>query len=78
MRWVEKCPQALQYSVYYKIFILHLPLRTFFSSLLFQVFVNFARHQHAEEDSQAHDNAVDTSDELPLESLKTSQEAEQV
>ncbi|XP_074478981.1 phospholipid-transporting ATPase ABCA1 isoform X1 [Sebastes fasciatus] len=43
-----------------------------------QVFVNFARHQHAEEDSQAHDNAVDTSDELPLESLKTSQEAEQV
>ncbi|XP_028420639.1 ATP-binding cassette sub-family A member 1 isoform X1 [Perca flavescens] len=43
-----------------------------------QVFVNFARHQHGEEDSKAYDNAVDTSDELPLQSVKTSQEAEKV
>ncbi|XP_070785696.1 phospholipid-transporting ATPase ABCA1-like [Enoplosus armatus] len=43
-----------------------------------QVFVNFARHQHEETDSQAYDNPVDTSDELPLESVKTSQEAEKV
>ncbi|XP_039678841.1 phospholipid-transporting ATPase ABCA1-like [Perca fluviatilis] len=43
-----------------------------------QVFVNFARHQHGEEDSKAYYNAVDTSDELPLQSLKTSQEAEKV
>uniref|UniRef100_UPI0037E7D1F5 phospholipid-transporting ATPase ABCA1 n=1 Tax=Semicossyphus pulcher TaxID=241346 RepID=UPI0037E7D1F5 len=39
-----------------------------------QVFVNFARHQHGENDSQAYDNPVDTSDELPLESVKTIQE----
>ncbi|KAM3857848.1 phospholipid-transporting ATPase ABCA1 [Diretmus argenteus] len=32
-----------------------------------QVFVNFARHQHGEEDFQAHDNPVDTSDELPMQ-----------
>ncbi|KAG7243353.1 hypothetical protein INR49_011809 [Caranx melampygus] len=43
-----------------------------------QVFVNFARHQHGEEDSQGYDNPVDTSDELPLQSMKTSQEAEKV
>ncbi|KAM9335582.1 phospholipid-transporting ATPase ABCA1 [Symphorus nematophorus] len=42
-----------------------------------QVFVNFAKDQHAE-DSQAYDNPVDTSDELPLQSVKTSQEAEKV
>ncbi|XP_029932419.1 phospholipid-transporting ATPase ABCA1 [Myripristis murdjan] len=41
-----------------------------------QVFVNFARHQHDEEDTQAYDNPVDTSDELPLSSVKTSQAAE--
>ncbi|XP_031707233.1 phospholipid-transporting ATPase ABCA1 isoform X1 [Anarrhichthys ocellatus] len=41
-----------------------------------QVFVNFARHQQGEEDSQAYDNAVDTSDELPMKSVKTYQEAE--
>ncbi|XP_023276845.1 ATP-binding cassette sub-family A member 1-like isoform X1 [Seriola lalandi dorsalis] len=43
-----------------------------------QVFVNFARHQHGEEDSQAYDNLVDTSDEKPLQSVKTSQEGEKV
>lgn len=32
----------------------------------FQVFVNFAREQHAEDDSRAYDNPVDTADELPL------------
>lgn len=58
--------------------ILHLPLSTFFSSLIFQVFVNFARHQHLEEDSQAYDNPVDTSDELPLQSVKASGLAETV
>ncbi|KAL7375204.1 hypothetical protein ABVT39_013723 [Epinephelus coioides] len=43
-----------------------------------QVFVNFAKHQHGEEDSKAYDNTVDTSDELPLESVETSQESEKV
>ncbi|XP_051285464.1 phospholipid-transporting ATPase ABCA1-like isoform X2 [Dicentrarchus labrax] len=43
-----------------------------------QVFVSFARHQHVENDSQAYENLVDTSDEIPLESVKTSQEAEKV
>uniref|UniRef100_A0A3Q3WL83 ABC transporter domain-containing protein n=1 Tax=Mola mola TaxID=94237 RepID=A0A3Q3WL83_MOLML len=43
-----------------------------------QVFVNFARHQHLEEDSQAYDNPVDTSDELPLQSMKASGLAETV
>ncbi|KAM8899352.1 phospholipid-transporting ATPase ABCA1 isoform 1-T3 [Spinachia spinachia] len=43
-----------------------------------QVFVNFAKLQHGEDDPQVYDNAVDTSDELPLESLKTSQEAQEV
>ncbi|XP_045920999.1 phospholipid-transporting ATPase ABCA1-like isoform X1 [Micropterus dolomieu] len=43
-----------------------------------QVFVNFAKHQHGEKDLEAHDNPVDTSDELPFESVKTSQEAEKV
>uniref|UniRef100_A0A3Q3IW89 ABC transporter domain-containing protein n=1 Tax=Monopterus albus TaxID=43700 RepID=A0A3Q3IW89_MONAL len=41
-----------------------------------QVFVNFARHQHGEEESQAYDNPVDTSDELPLQPVKTSKEVE--
>lgn len=76
MRWVVKYPQSLQYCVYYKFFILH--LSTFFSALIFQVFVNFARHQHAEEDSEAYDNPVDTSDELPLRSVRTSQDAKNV
>uniref|UniRef100_A0A3P9PUU7 P-type phospholipid transporter n=1 Tax=Poecilia reticulata TaxID=8081 RepID=A0A3P9PUU7_POERE len=31
-----------------------------------QVFVNFARHQHGEDDSQAHSNPVDITDEMPL------------
>ncbi|CAJ1086292.1 LOW QUALITY PROTEIN: phospholipid-transporting ATPase ABCA1-like [Xyrichtys novacula] len=39
-----------------------------------QVFVNFARHQHGENDSEAYDNQVDISDELPLQSVKTIQE----
>ncbi|XP_041821372.1 phospholipid-transporting ATPase ABCA1-like [Chelmon rostratus] len=43
-----------------------------------QVFVNFAKDQHTEKDSQAYDNPVDTSDELPLQSLTTSQETETV
>uniref|UniRef100_UPI003AADC61F phospholipid-transporting ATPase ABCA1-like n=1 Tax=Centroberyx gerrardi TaxID=166262 RepID=UPI003AADC61F len=42
-----------------------------------QVFVNFARHQH-DEDSQAYENPVDTSDELPMRSVRSSQEAENV
>ncbi|XP_019951227.2 phospholipid-transporting ATPase ABCA1 isoform X1 [Paralichthys olivaceus] len=41
-----------------------------------QVFVNFARHQHIEEEAQGYDNPVDTSDEQP--SLKNSQDAEKV
>ncbi|KAK2863192.1 hypothetical protein Q5P01_002725 [Channa striata] len=40
-----------------------------------QVFVNFAKDQHGEEDSGGYDNPVDTSDELPLQSVKTSAEA---
>ncbi|XP_067379656.1 phospholipid-transporting ATPase ABCA1-like isoform X3 [Channa argus] len=40
-----------------------------------QVFVNFAKDQHGEEDSQAYDNPVDASDELPLHSVKTTEEA---
>ncbi|XP_035501650.2 phospholipid-transporting ATPase ABCA1 isoform X2 [Scophthalmus maximus] len=43
-----------------------------------QVFVNFARHQQEEGESQGYNNPVDTSDELSLMSLKTSQEAEKV
>ncbi|XP_061566340.1 phospholipid-transporting ATPase ABCA1-like [Cololabis saira] len=43
-----------------------------------QVFVNFARHQHGEDDSRAHDNPVDISDELSLKSVKTSLEAKKV
>ncbi|KAM7366215.1 hypothetical protein PAMP_015674 [Pampus punctatissimus] len=39
-----------------------------------QVFVNFARYQHEEEDSQAYDNPVDTSDEVPVQSVRTSRE----
>ncbi|KAM9836585.1 phospholipid-transporting ATPase ABCA1 [Aulostomus maculatus] len=41
-----------------------------------QVFVNFARHQHGEDDSQAYDNPVDMSDEMPLQAVKTSGVAE--
>ncbi|XP_060886982.1 phospholipid-transporting ATPase ABCA1-like [Labrus mixtus] len=36
-----------------------------------QVFVNFARHQHDENESAAYDNPVDVSDELPLKTRKT-------
>uniref|UniRef100_A0A673CYV6 P-type phospholipid transporter n=1 Tax=Sphaeramia orbicularis TaxID=375764 RepID=A0A673CYV6_9TELE len=43
-----------------------------------QVFVNFARHQHGDDSSQAYDNAVDTSDELPMEAAKTTADAEKV
>ncbi|XP_032400407.1 phospholipid-transporting ATPase ABCA1 isoform X3 [Etheostoma spectabile] len=43
-----------------------------------QVFVNFAKHQQGEDDSKAYYNTVDTSDELPLQSVKTFQEAEKV
>ncbi|KAM6959867.1 phospholipid-transporting ATPase ABCA1 [Tautogolabrus adspersus] len=39
-----------------------------------QVFVNFARHQHDENNSPAYDNPVDISDELPLETVKTIRE----
>lgn len=70
----KKCPRALQQ----KFIILPLLLSTFFSSFVFQVFVNFARQQHDEEDSEAYSNPVDVSDELPLEYLRTSQGAEKV
>lgn len=40
--------------------------------------MNFARHQQEEGESQGYNNPVDTSDELSLMSLKTSQEAEKV
>ncbi|XP_068612159.1 LOW QUALITY PROTEIN: phospholipid-transporting ATPase ABCA1-like [Brachionichthys hirsutus] len=44
-----------------------------------QVFVNFARPQlEEEEEEEAHDNPVDTSDELPLRSMTSSQETEKV
>lgn len=55
-------------------FILPLPLSATLSALTFQVFVNFARLQHGEEDSQAYDNPVDTSDEVPMQSVRTSTE----
>ncbi|XP_056156372.1 phospholipid-transporting ATPase ABCA1-like [Lampris incognitus] len=42
-----------------------------------QVFVNFARQQHDEEESKSHENPVDTSDELPMH-LVTSQAVEKV
>lgn len=38
--------------------------------LVFQVFVNFAREQQAEDESRTYDNPVDTSDELPLRLLQ--------
>lgn len=58
-------------SLFFK--ILHLPLSAFFFfSLIFQVFVNFAKEQHEDEDSEAYDNKVDTSDELPLRSMRAS------
>lgn len=34
--------------------------------LVFQVFVNFAKQQHAEDECHAYDNRVDVADELPL------------
>ncbi|XP_030287307.1 phospholipid-transporting ATPase ABCA1 isoform X1 [Sparus aurata] len=43
-----------------------------------QVFVNFAREQHEDKDCEAYDNPVDTSDELPLKSVRTGREAEMV
>ncbi|KAM9717085.1 phospholipid-transporting ATPase ABCA1 isoform 2-T3 [Menidia menidia] len=43
-----------------------------------QVFVNFARQQQGEDEIQAYYNPVDISDELPLESVKASQEAKKV
>ncbi|XP_041841062.1 phospholipid-transporting ATPase ABCA1-like isoform X2 [Melanotaenia boesemani] len=43
-----------------------------------QVFVNFARHQQGEDEIHAYNNPVDISDELPLESVRTSQAAERV
>ncbi|PWA27102.1 hypothetical protein CCH79_00011695 [Gambusia affinis] len=43
---------------------------------LHRVFVNFARHQHGEDDSRAYSNPVDVTDELPLRSLQASREAE--
>ncbi|KAM4564931.1 phospholipid-transporting ATPase ABCA1 [Fundulus diaphanus] len=43
-----------------------------------QVFVNFAQHQHGEDDSRTYSNPVDITDELPLKSLQTSQEAEKL
>ncbi|XP_075306746.1 phospholipid-transporting ATPase ABCA1 [Odontesthes bonariensis] len=43
-----------------------------------QVFVNFARQQHGEDEARAYYNPVDISNELPLKSLKTTQEAEKV
>lgn len=74
---VGKCPQGSEHCVY-SFSSLNLPLSAFYSAFTFQVFVNFARLQHGEDDSQAYVNAVDTSDELPMESLKTSQEAQEV
>lgn len=38
--------------------------------LVFQVFVNFAREQQAEDESRTYDNPVDTTDELPLRLLQ--------
>ncbi|XP_037549875.1 phospholipid-transporting ATPase ABCA1-like [Nematolebias whitei] len=43
-----------------------------------QVFVNFASHQHDEDDSRAYSNPVDISDELPLNAVQTSNEAKTV
>lgn len=70
----EERAQALQH----KFIILPLLLSTCFSSLIFQVFVNFARQQHGEEDSEAYSNPVDISDELPMENVRTSQGAKRV
>lgn len=43
-----------------------------------QVFVNFAKEQHDEEDLQAHDNPVDLSDEFPLKKVETVSAANEV
>uniref|UniRef100_A0A3B4Z3Q7 P-type phospholipid transporter n=1 Tax=Stegastes partitus TaxID=144197 RepID=A0A3B4Z3Q7_9TELE len=50
-----------------------------------QVFVNFAKHQHGEDndnddddDSRAYSKPVDTSDELPLQTMKTARRTEEV
>ncbi|XP_037832519.1 phospholipid-transporting ATPase ABCA1 isoform X2 [Kryptolebias marmoratus] len=43
-----------------------------------QVFVNFAKHQHDEDNSRAYSNPVDISDELPLKAVQTSNEAKKV
>lgn len=43
-----------------------------------QVFVNFAREQNEEDDSGAYHNKVDTSDELPLRSVRTSYRGQRV
>uniref|UniRef100_A0A8C6KAE5 ABC transporter domain-containing protein n=1 Tax=Nothobranchius furzeri TaxID=105023 RepID=A0A8C6KAE5_NOTFU len=40
-----------------------------------QVFVNFAKHQHEEDESHAYGNHVDISDELPLRTMQTTNEA---
>ncbi|KAF7230341.1 phospholipid-transporting ATPase ABCA1 isoform X1 [Nothobranchius furzeri] len=43
-----------------------------------QVFVNFAKHQHEEDESHAYGNHVDISDELPLRTMQTTNEAQKV
>ncbi|XP_041634758.1 phospholipid-transporting ATPase ABCA1-like isoform X2 [Cheilinus undulatus] len=53
---------------------LHLEDYSVSQTTLDQVFVNFARDQHGENDSQSYDNPVDITDELPLQSVKTIQE----
>lgn len=72
---IEKCPQAP--SVLWALPVVIAPhyLSLSLCSLLFQVFVNFAKEQHEEDESQAYDNPVDTSDELPLQFVRTSEEA---
>lgn len=74
MRLGEKFPQAssalLLLSFFCHAFAIKHP-SLLFSLSLFQVFVNFAREQHAEE---GYENPVDTSDEIPLQSGMTLQE----
>uniref|UniRef100_A0A3P8U6Q8 P-type phospholipid transporter n=1 Tax=Amphiprion percula TaxID=161767 RepID=A0A3P8U6Q8_AMPPE len=59
---------------------LHIEDYSVSQTTLDQVFVNFARQQHGEEedDSQAYNNPVDISDELPLESARTTRGTEKV
>lgn len=40
--------------------------------------MNFARHQQGEEHSQAYDNKVDIADEVPLKSVRSSEEIEKL